>query len=76
MHQFDNWTSIVDGAWLPYYPEITITGIDLPGNAYIQSSTLGAGTVILASSYGATPIPYIFVNLGTTWNYYNISMED
>jgi hypothetical protein len=44
-------------------------GIHLPGNPFAQANL--DPSVVLASSYGAIPTPYLFGTSGTTWNYYD-----
>jgi hypothetical protein len=44
-------------------------GLHTPGNAYSQGSY--DPTVVLASSYGSIPTPYLYGTSGTTWNYYD-----
>ncbi len=44
-------------------------GVHVPGNAYTQSGY--DASVVLASSYGSIPTPYLYGTSGTTWNYYD-----
>jgi len=46
-------------------------GIHLPGDALVQSGAGYDPSVVLASSYGATPTAYLFGISGSTWNYYD-----
>ena len=46
-------------------------GLHLPQNAYRQSGYSSTGNVVLESSYGSTPIAYLFGTSGTAWNYYD-----
>ena len=44
-------------------------GIHLPGNPFAQAGL--DPSVVLASSYGAIPTPYLLGTSGTTWKYYD-----
>jgi outer membrane protein assembly factor BamB len=44
-------------------------GIHIPGNPNAQSSL--DSSVVLASSYGSSPTPYLYGTSGTTWNFYD-----
>jgi hypothetical protein len=44
-------------------------GIHLPGNPFAQANL--DPSVVLASSYGAIPTPYLLGTSGSTWNYYD-----
>ncbi len=48
-------------------------GIRLPGNANSQNSIINGenNQVVLASSFGSIPTPYLFGTSGSTWNYYD-----
>jgi hypothetical protein len=45
-------------------------GVHLPGNASVQQTT-ERYNVVLESSFGSSPQPYLFGINGTTWNYYD-----
>jgi hypothetical protein len=48
----------------------TITcGLHVPGNAYSQSSM--DPSVVLGSTFGSSPIAYLFAAAGTTWKFYD-----
>ncbi|MGD6810133.1 MAG: PQQ-binding-like beta-propeller repeat protein [Candidatus Bathyarchaeia archaeon] len=44
-------------------------GIHLPGNPFAQGNL--DPSVVLASSYGAIPTPYVLGTSGSSWNYYD-----